>query len=236
MYSKYVLYLAECFRALNYLSLRTNSGGKRHPLWTEGYTGGNGELLVSTYCRHFTEKKTKSNKKTDTDLICECVFMCVCSHPGGLKVPDKCASGHIHNLCRLNTCSHNSYIQSALLRGRKQFERWLARYSFITITISFLLMIITSHFKPTKNQPDCTETDFYNRSFMQTHRAAIQTRLSKDRHSTGSQAVPVNTDRCLLPRPLTGRSIIIESFDRAETPRSCIGAPGLLKPMSCLCI
>lgn len=164
MYSKYVLYLAECFRALNYLSLRTNSGGKRHPLWTEGGLMASLEVMESYWTSPTVTslRKTKRNKKTVTDLICECVFICVCSHPGGLEVTDKCASGPINNWCRPNTCSHYPYLQRSAAGGRKQLETWRVRYSFITITISFPLMIITSHhlhFKPTKSQPDRTETD-----------------------------------------------------------------------------
>lgn len=119
MYSKYVLYLAECFRALNYLSLRTNSGGKPHPLWTEGGLMASLEVMESYWTSPTVTslRKTKRNKKTVTDLICECVFICVCSHPGGREVTDKRASGPINNLCRPNTCSHYSYIQCSAAGG-----------------------------------------------------------------------------------------------------------------------
>lgn len=62
-------------------------------LHREGHWG----LLDCTHCHHHTENKNKT-KHEDRHLIYY-VNVCVCSHPGGLQVMDKCASGPINNSC-----------------------------------------------------------------------------------------------------------------------------------------
>lgn len=96
-------------------------------------------------------RKTKRNKKTVTDLICECVFLCVCSHPGGLEVTDKRASGPINNWCRPNTCTDTIHTSSALLRGggvnSSRHDVWdtvssqslLVSFSWSSLLITYIL-------------------------------------------------------------------------------------------------
>lgn len=58
---------------------------------TEGYW--TAHIII---CHHFTEKPSQEPQR-QTLIQYANVFVCLCSHPGGLEVTDKSASGPINN-------------------------------------------------------------------------------------------------------------------------------------------
>lgn len=113
MYCKYVPYIAECFRALNNLSLRASSMNQSTNRRLASVFGGcywglldytHGNLSLFSWKRH--HKSHKISPQTQYWLgMWMCVFAgaCVCSCSGGLEVTDKSASRSINNSCRPNS-------------------------------------------------------------------------------------------------------------------------------------
>lgn len=99
---------------------------------TLGFTAG---YCTNCHLSSFHERKPTlepqfKSTKTNSDLVCECVCLCVgmCSHPGGLEVTDKSASRPINNACCPDSALTINTLKGLCCQG--SVNSWVNYFTF----------------------------------------------------------------------------------------------------------